>query len=471
MVHLLKHTALRLWLSLAMGCPAGIALLAVLNEPPGSAWPLGLMAATLIGMFLLVGWCGNRLGQAAIARHLSESGILERAGRTRAAETALQKAVALYDSFMVSPLARRRMAEPLVERLARFHLGRPDRRAEGLDSVRAHLAAHPEDRPMAEAWMHWIEPQARVEPGDEDLVGRIATAQPDDPVVQQMLGRHCLVNGRTDFQALEIYRRVIKRDPQAAREWTCRLAVLFLNEGRADERALETYLAAWDGARDRDGLCRGLAACLGYLPESDENRQRLARAREHLAGLDPVDLEILSEGFKDPGRAERAKARPKRQIGRSLWVFLQASGLWLSLASARLRQSRAARRGLVWFAGTGAAAAVVFLLINTMGHLMVSEVPPAPPVKPEPQVIAAPDPYTIQVAAYLKKEHAERFVDDLRTRKVDARWSEAQGKNKTWYQVRVSHFPDKQSAVTYGEALKRQGLIDDFYVANNETQQ
>ena len=470
MIQLLKHTALRLWLTLAVGCPLGIGLLAVLNEPAGTAWPLSLMAATLIGVFILLGWGCNRLGQTAISRHLSESGILERAGRTKAAEVALKKAVGLYDSFLISPLARRRLAEPLVERLARFHLGRPDRRVEGLDSVRAYLTVHPENRSMAEAWMRWIEQQARVEPGDEDLIGRVATAQSDDSAVQQMLGRHCLLNGRTDFQALEIYRRVIGRDSQTAQDWTRRLAVLFLNEGRADEHALETYLTAWDGGGDREELRRGLAACLSYLPEGDENRDRLALARQHLAGLDAVDLEILSEGFKDPGRFERPKDIPPRERHQSLRMFLVRAGLWLSLTSVRLRQSWALRRGLVWFAGAGAVAALVLLLINTMGHLMVPEPAPAPPVKAEPQVVVAPDPYTIQVAAYLKKEHAQRFVDELRAQKVDARWSEAQGKNKTWYQVRVSHFPDKESALTYGETIKRQGLIDDFYVANNETQ-
>ena len=161
------------------------------------------------------------------------------------------------------------------------------------------------------------------------------------------------------------------RDPQTAGDWTRRLAVLFLNEGRADERALEMYLAAWDGGGDRAGLQRGLAACLSYLPEGDENRERMARARAHLAGLDAVDLEILSEGFKDPVRAERPKTRSPRHLGRSLLAFFERSGLWINLTLARLRQSRAMRRGLVWFAAAGGAAAVVFLLINTMGHLMV----------------------------------------------------------------------------------------------------
>jgi len=49
---------------------------------------------------------------------------------------------------------------------------------------------------------------------------------------------------------------------------------------------------------------------------------------------------------------------------------------------------------------------------------------------------------------------------------VDVFWKKATGTKKTWYQVRVSHFPDKVSAKAYGESLKAKGIIDDFYIAN-----
>ncbi|MBR9979519.1 MAG: SPOR domain-containing protein, partial [Desulfatitalea sp.] len=38
--------------------------------------------------------------------------------------------------------------------------------------------------------------------------------------------------------------------------------------------------------------------------------------------------------------------------------------------------------------------------------------------------------------------------------------------SRTWYQVKVSHFPTRDQARQYGEQLKTKGLIDDFYVAN-----
>jgi len=76
------------------------------------------------------------------------------------------------------------------------------------------------------------------------------------------------------------------------------------------------------------------------------------------------------------------------------------------------------------------------------------------------------DPYTLQVAAYLKSEYALKFVDDLKQRGFDAYWIETASGGRTWYQVRIAHFPDPQSARDFGARLKQKGIIEDFYVTN-----
>ena len=92
--------------------------------------------------------------------------------------------------------------------------------------------------------------------------------------------------------------------------------------------------------------------------------------------------------------------------------------------------------------------------------------------RPEPEEIKAlptvvvTDPYTLQVAAYLKTEHADKYVAQLKSMGLDAYWTKAQGAKSKWYQVRLSHFADKASARAYGDSLKAKGIIDDFYVAN-----
>jgi septal ring-binding cell division protein DamX len=76
------------------------------------------------------------------------------------------------------------------------------------------------------------------------------------------------------------------------------------------------------------------------------------------------------------------------------------------------------------------------------------------------------DPFTLQVAAYLKEDDAQRYADQLKGQGLDAYWTRASGSGKTWYQVRIAHFSTKAEARMVGEDLKTRGLIGDYYVAN-----
>ncbi len=106
------------------------------------------------------------------------------------------------------------------------------------------------------------------------------------------------------------------------------------------------------------------------------------------------------------------------------------------------------------------------LVINTVGHLFVTEKIPTAGEKPEPPAETIADPFTLQVAAYLKSEYARQYVAQLKKQGLDAYWMEAVRGQKRWYQVRVSHFADKKSARDYAEKLKSKGIIADYYVAN-----
>ncbi len=470
MFHWLKHTTVRCWLTLVFGGSLALLLLSHLPPRSGTAWPLTVGAAAMATVFALLGWGGNRLARRTLRRWLAESGVLERAGRHAEARTALRKAVAVYDSFLLSPLARSGLKEVLTARLARFFLARADRDDVGATATRSYLNAHPGDKTLAEAWLRWLQRQEEVAPADEAVAERIAEAQPDSVAVQQILGARWLASGRTDFPALEIYRRAIQRDRETAETWNQRLALLFLNEGRADDFALETYLAAWPRG-NRNLLRRGLAACLLYLPAEANNRERLARAENCLGKkLDAVDLEILSEGFSAPAvspevRKRAARARRPR-IRESLGEASARIGRSWQRAVERAVASRSLRR-VFGSLGLAVAAAVAGIVVyQTFGHLMAPAVAPAPPAAEKSVETAATDPFTIQVAAYLKREYAERYVAELLAKRLDARWQEARSKDNTWYQVRISHFPDKTTALAFGEGLKKQGVIDDFYVVN-----
>ncbi len=166
--------------------------------------------------------------------------------------------------------------------------------------------------------------------------------------------------------------------------------------------------------------------------------------------------------WKSAGRsADRALSR----LVNTLCAWLAQIARGASAAFDTVRRSLRPRHVLAVI-GVAAIAAGVTITANRSEQ---SPPPvPAPEVVAEQPVPAAPKPFTIQVAAYLKPEDAQRFVDQLKKQGLEAFATVATSSNRTWHQVKVSHFETRRQAQEYGELLKSRGVIDDFYVANFE---
>ena len=112
---------------------------------------------------------------------------------------------------------------------------------------------------------------------------------------------------------------------------------------------------------------------------------------------------------------------------------------------------------------------LIIALVAVAGWRFYRRPVQTPQHHPVPEVVEEPvitDPFTIQVAAYLKRDDAQRLVDQLIQAGLDAFWTQAASAQRSWYQVKVSHFETREGAQAYGRELKSKGLIDDFYVAN-----
>jgi hypothetical protein len=240
------------------------------------------------------------------------------------------------------------------------------------------------------------------------------------------------------------------------------------------------YLKAIEESDHRPEILRGIAACVRWISLTERNKPLLKQAYAYLDGIDPAEIKKMSTGFKPP-----VPLADQQAVQRSIQKrpsFLQTTGavlqtfyedlttlpVWiLQQMRSAVRwalQSKKSRQVFTVVLLVGLSAAVVVLVINTVGHLVKTEAPVAQKIEKAPEKIT--DPFTLQVAAYLKPVHAKKFVENLKKQGLDAYWREAISTNKKWYQVRVSHFPDKKSARDFGESLKAKGIIDDYYVAN-----
>jgi hypothetical protein len=75
--------------------------------------------------------------------------------------------------------------------------------------------------------------------------------------------------------------------------------------------------------------------------------------------------------------------------------------------------------------------------------------------------------YTLQVSAAPTQAEAEKQVSQLKAQHLDAYWIRSQVPGVgVRYRVRIGRFPTKAVAHTYGERLRQQGLIIEFFIAD-----
>ena len=476
MIHFLRHAAARLWITLLIGTAASLWALPLLPPHIGLAAAPVLAAVLLAALFFAVGWAANRLGLAWVRRWVRSAGRAERDGLHVEAEAAFRRALSVLDSFLVSPAVRRRNLPPLTARLARFYLARPRGGAETEELIAGYLAAHPDDEEVAEQWVLRVEHRGGLREDHQVLATRLGAVHPRNGTIQSALARLYLMLERTDYPALQCYRRVCGAEAEVPLEFCRDLARLLRRDGRTDAWVQELYRRALGPVpvAPKAPPAEAPLPVTGPGPAVDEAPAEAAPpdaadgAFRMSVTMDEVPDE---EGEGHPsvwGRPSRWPPAWKRlaRLRREIAAVAARGVHWMFQGSAAVTRSvvrsSAVLYGLGAVIAAAAAAGGIWLFVNAGDEFSR---PAAIPAAAAPAEVR--DPYTLQVAAYLKSEYALKFVDDLKQRGYDAYWIETASGGKTWYQVRIAHFPDPQSARDFGARLKQKGIIEDFYVASH----
>ena len=151
----------------------------------------------------------------------------------------------MLDSFLVSPAVRRRSLPPLTARLARFYLARPRGGAETEELIAGYLAAQPGDEEVAEQWVLQVEHRGGLREDHQALATRLGAAHPRNGTIQSALARLYLMLERTDYPALQCYRRVCAAEAEVPPEFLPPdLARLLRQDGRTDAWVQQLYRRA-----------------------------------------------------------------------------------------------------------------------------------------------------------------------------------------------------------------------------------
>ena len=504
-MNLLRHMAVRIWISIFLWFFIAIWILPAFQTIIGIRWLIIPAFLLFLSTFLLTGLIMKQIAYARIDRLLKDIRIWERAGMVQETEKALTNAVAFFDSFLLSSGSRNPYYDKLLTRAAQHRIARGGRHI-ALDRwVLAYLDRFPEDQDAAQIWLQSALKLDNLPPEHFDLIGKLSKRQPENQGLQQLLGRGYLSEGRADYEALRVYRRILTANGYSGSNFLNQLAHVLAVEGVSDEWALRIYLKAYSNSPDSPHLLKGILACIQSIGDHEHNRHLLIRARNLLtkrtmSQADPVKLEQTLQSLqptkKMPPPTEPEKTLPFSESDTRLIPTKLIATKFLSKKRPQKRSAshlqiwHAARRtahalmvpfqklflngseylnlkkstGLLKWGGGGAlCAGIVFFVVN--GVFLDSLDHPADKLPPVP-LEEKTKPYTIQVAAFMSMGDAKEYIQKLSARNLNAYMTEANRYNKKWYQVRISHFADPQEARIFGADLKSKGVIDDFYVTN-----
>lgn len=466
MIRVMRNVGVRLWVAVLLAVPAGFYLLPGVGRIIPGMPPLAFLLIMTGLIFLIAGLFFDVTARLLIRALVREGEAWERAGISSKARKKYNRAVRVFDSFLLSPLSFRATAEVLTAALARFTLtaGRDDD-----DMFRRAAARH------------------------------IRTGNPDGALVKLWLSRRLRHMDVTGPEQEALTR--LAQEPDIPKERLALLTEIFLKLGRADFSAGQVVAAAMAD----ETLARQFGALHKELTgEAAGDSPAMALH----PGTDSTTVEETGQTLKDmagpntgsPGR-RKARKRPLfsdfRKIrertgqagalaGRGVAGFLGgiASGIALGITRGAgflftaitngIKQVRERERAGFYLKVSAMGLLTLWLAFfvwNTMAHLFSPK--PAPVVQPVTRPVEEtsqplPKPFTIQVAAYLKQSHADRFLEKLAEDEIQARIITTGAGGKTWYLIRVSEFPDKESAAAFGNKLKADAVIDDFFVSNNE---
>ena len=443
MIRIMKNFSLRLWIITLVASPVCFYVMPmVLTLFPG-VHPTVSGGILLLSLGTVVGTSLHFIGRKQIEGRIKEGEIWERAGILSRAEKTYVKAIRTYDSFLLSPFFFKKIGTRLTGTLARFSL------TSGIEiphlklASAVYLKSSPGDETLAILWLDQLKQHGLAGVMEQEVLTSLANIHYTHKKLVLILAEVLLDLGRMDYSAKRVYKTLLD-DPELAPEIKTDFRVKIYGLIGEPERSTTSGETLGNNGKAR---VVSTVNSMGF-----KNRFLNLSLFSFLSSFLSLTLALFTTVAKGVQTVVKG-------IASVLSFCILFWGQVISYVRERERVTfylRAGAMGLlsVW---------LLFFMGNTISHILKSR-----DLKKEPRMIEiqVPKPFTIQVAAYLKQVHADRYVAILNKKGIAAATTKVQGGGKRWYVVRISEFSNKAAAAAFGLKLKEEKIIDDFFVSN-----
>jgi len=419
MIRVLRNISVHLWITTLVTIPLTFYIMPGFTRffPGISPLTTGIVAIT--GLGVVIGFLMDITAKKTVMNLIKEGQAWERSGILNKAEKNYIKALRIYDTFLLWPFSAKKITRKISGAIAKFKLNTSVKNQNFKLGTMVYLKMNPEDEDIARLWLAQLRQSTIVTSFEQEVLSALAEKHYANKLLSGLMTDIFLGLGRKDFIAKKLYQQGLK-DPGFKKKYSKRIE--------------------------------------GFIGETDKTLQQ--------------EVSFLLPERK-PGK--------KIEIGKKIQSIIDKGVSYLKNAGAFIRSVvsflvGSAGRGITYIkehektqfylkAGFLSIVSIWFgfFMISTLSHMFKTKAVKKEEVTIQIQV---PKPFTIQVAAYLNQKHAVRYIDILKQKRIDAIVKKVDGGGKTWFVVQVSEFSDKKSATAYGQELKQQKIIDDFFVNN-----
>lgn len=426
----LKNISLHLWIATLVALPGSFFIL---------PWLIGLfpgISPVFIGCFIFgSAFLTSVVLMDAAAKKIifgliKEGQAWERSGISKKAAKKYIRAVRMYESMLLWPFSVQKTKEKICGVLAEFQLNI----GVDVDSFEAatmtYLKLNPADKDIASLWISKIKKTPLITADQQDVLSLLAEHHISDPALSKSMADIFIGLGRTDLSAKKIYAR-LNQEPGLDAHYSTAIEEL-MDEPEPEELGQQA------------AFHQPVSHQSGFHQKRPKKKSSVQWGKKFMSAISAF-FSFVGKGFNLLLKGIRAGLFSLFR----LYEFFKANKTMRSYLKTAV---------LVLVGGW-----LAFFMITTITHMVQTKAAEAEKQRIEAQT---PKPFTIQVAAYLKKSHADRYANQLKKKEIDATVKQVGGGGKVWFVVRISKFASKKSAADYGRQLKKEKIIDDFFVAN-----
>ncbi len=214
MIRMIQHISASLWLGFWTGMPLVFTTIPRLHDRFSNG-SLGILAAGMfMGISMLISLGLTIAGRILIRYRLHKGMTWEQAGIQYRAARQYEKALALYDSFLLFPFLDKTLGETLMHSLTVFSLSHASKTPFFHPQIAAvYLKDHPNDTELARLWLEQFPtklPAMAAGAMPLQTLSLLAQIHQDHEILAPMILKVFLNLGRTDYSAMQLYSRMLE---------------------------------------------------------------------------------------------------------------------------------------------------------------------------------------------------------------------------------------------------------------------